>query len=214
MLSLSQRLACHSLPRLVSNLLRFKSETTSIQYKMIRIVFTAWLLFVRYGLASETLISPERSMTGGIETCSAETRTSILPQVTVEIGSEHLNISGIIRFDTVVTVASCLTTLGAWSKSSILPYEPSSRSVTWANQTTFNRSDILSTKVTITPEFTQTTSSLTSDSSSLVFDHGPTTTFPLTAPPNATMFTGFGYHAVFADPLVWILFGIVHIGMA
>jgi hypothetical protein len=209
-----------SLPRPTLRLLGFRSEIVSTRPKMIRIAITAWLLFLNHGLALGTSTPPEPSTSSGVvhRACSAETRTSgILPQVTVEVESEHLNISGIIQFKSVTTVlASCPTTSRAWTKSSIVPYEQSSRPVSWSNQT-FNGSNSSNTKATVMPASTQSTSftsSSTSAGSSLVFDHRPAPSVPLTASSNTTMFTGFGYHTAYADPLVWILFGMVHIGMA
>ncbi|KAH6670172.1 hypothetical protein B0J14DRAFT_565925 [Halenospora varia] len=187
---------------------------------MIRIAFTAWLLFLSHGLALATSVTSELSTSSGViyKECSIETSTSeILPQATVEVESEYLNLSGIIRFESVTTVVvSCPTTSRAWNKSSVFPYEQSSRPISWSNQT-FNGSSFLITKATIMPDFTQTASFASSSTlagSSLVFDYRPAPSVPLPTSSNTPMFTGFGYHAVYADPLVWLLFGMVHLGMA
>jgi len=200
--------------------LSFRSEIVLIRPNMIRIAFTAWLLFLNHGLALVTSVTSDSSTSSGVahQVCSAETSASgILPQATVEVESKYLNLTGIIRFEAVTTVVvSCPTTSRAWSQSSVFPYEQSSRPLSWSNQT-FNGSNFSNTKVILMSASTQTagfTSSSTSAGSSLVFDHRPAPSVPLTALSNTTMLTGFGYHPVYTDPLVWLLFGMVHIGMA
>ncbi|RDL30207.1 uncharacterized protein BP5553_10485 [Venustampulla echinocandica] len=85
---------------------------------MLQIIFAAWMLFVYHGLTLATLVPvPEPAH-------SSLTRTSALPEVTVEIGSEHLNFSVIVQLSSLAC-SSCVAKQTSWNRSTAVPYQSS-----------------------------------------------------------------------------------------
>lgn len=194
--------------------LGFNIKMISRRSNIALIGFAAWLLFINHGLALDS--SPSlASYTGhGPEAYSAETSTFSFPPVaTIEVESEQLNLSGVIQFASVTSVASCPTTRGSWNKSTAFSYQQSSLP---ASNQTLNGSSGFPTNGTKTAPFilaTSTISSSTSVTSSLIYNHNPATLLPSTTIANVS-FTGSGSHLGFSDSLLLLLVGAVQMGIA
>lgn len=153
--------------------------------------------------------------------CSTQNSTLSTSQAeaTFDVGSDLLNISGSVEFTTVtVTVTvitattTCPTTQISWNQST--SNAKSSRLFSASNQT-FPSSNYSPTHTLLSDTQSTSQPSLTTIGTSLIFDHNTAPRVLATAA-NASTFTGAGsrYRPTLSDSLVFLLAGVVQMGMA
>ena len=177
---------------------------------MFRLTLPAWALVILGGLALATSVLPEPSV--GLTTTSDQSFTSSITLLATGVADpKHLNRSGTVRTAVTSIVGLCPISSTGVTASVLFPVQPSG-SFSWSNQTFPKDSSTQTNPATVAVPQASDRAPKSSKSPDLIFDNGPTP-LPLSTSTNSTLATGSGYRLIIGDPLLWLLFGMVNMGV-
>lgn len=168
-----------------------------------------WLLLLNQSLAFTSSVSHNPSKRNEVDhqKCSTTARTTGMSYVIDEIKSSHQDSSSATQVPSVTTP----TTLSPWSSSGVAPYKQNSHS----NQTiTTSRVIPAATEIIFNTTYvTKTISCSPLVRTSSLSANPPWPASPSTSQWTTPLFAGSGHRTIHADPFVWLLLGMVYIGM-